>query len=93
MECVKHPESEKLYIEKIDLGEPEGKIRTIGSGLQQYVTMEDMLDGLCVVFANLKKKKLGGVESEGMVMCAQNADHTVVELMRPPAGSEVGDRI
>jgi len=33
IECEKHPESEKLYIEKIDLGEPEGKIRTIGSGL------------------------------------------------------------
>ena len=33
VECVKHSDSDKLYIEKIDLGEPEGKIRTIGSGL------------------------------------------------------------
>lgn len=49
--------------------------------------MEDMLDGLCVVFANLKKKKLAGVESEGMVLCGENDDHTVAELMRPPAGS------
>jgi tRNA-binding EMAP/Myf-like protein len=31
MECEVHPESEKLYIEKIDVG--EGKLRTIGSGL------------------------------------------------------------
>jgi methionine--tRNA ligase beta chain len=93
VECTVHPESEKLYIEKIDLGEPNGKIRTIGSGLQQFCTMEDMTTGLCVVFANLKPKKLGGVESEGMVMCGQNEEHTKVELMRPPEGSEIGDRI
>lgn len=28
-----------------------------------------------------------------MVMCASNADHTAIELMRPPAGSKVGERI
>lgn len=93
IECEKHPESEKLYIEKIDLGEADGKIRTIGSGLQQFVTLEEMKTGLCVVFANLKAKKLGGVESEGMVMCGQNKEHTSVEIMRPPAGSQIGDRI
>ena len=88
-----HPESEKLYIEQIDLGEPEGKIRTIGSGLQPYVTLDEMLDGKIVVFANLKPKKLGGVPSEGMVLCASNEEHTVVELIRPPADAKIGDRI
>lgn len=88
-----HPDSEKLYIEQIDLGEPEGKIRTIGSGLQPYVTMDEMLDGKIVVFANLKPKKLAGIPSEGMVLCASNEDHTVVELMRPPADAKIGDRI
>jgi tRNA-binding EMAP/Myf-like protein len=38
VECEKHPDSDKLYIEKIDLG--EGRIRTIGSGLQMHCTME-----------------------------------------------------
>ncbi len=38
VECTRHPESSKLYIEKIDLG--EGKLRTIGSGLQEFVPIE-----------------------------------------------------
>ena len=52
-----------------------------------------MLDGQCVVFANLKERKLAGIGSEGMVMCAENDDHSEVQLMRPPVGSKVGDRI
>lgn len=91
VECTRHPESAKLYIEKIDLG--EGRLRTIGSGLQEFVSMEQMTEGLCVVFANLKPRKLADIMSEGMVMCAGNEDHTVIEIMRPPAGSKVGDRV
>ena len=41
VECKKHPDSEKLYIEQIDVG--EGSLRTIGSGLQPFCTMEEML--------------------------------------------------
>ena len=52
-----------------------------------------MLDGQCVVFANLKPKKLAGIPSEGMVMCAQDDGRSKVQLMRPPAGSKVGERI
>lgn len=49
---------------------------------------------LCVVFANLKGKKLGPIpESHGMVMCAGNADHTQVEIMRPPKGAKIGERV
>ena len=73
-ECKKHPESEKLYIEQIDCG--EGRLRTIGSGLQAHCTMEEMLEGEIIVFANLKPKKLGGVPSEGMVLCANSDDRS-----------------
>jgi aminoacyl tRNA synthase complex-interacting multifunctional protein 1 len=52
-----------------------------------------MTEGLCVVFVNLKPRKLADIMSEGMVMCASNADHTKIELMRPPEGSVVGERI
>lgn len=52
-----------------------------------------MTEGLCVVFANLKPRKLADIMSQGMVLCAGNADHTQVELMRPPEGSKVGERI
>ena len=52
-----------------------------------------MLSGYVIVFANLKPRKLADFMSNGMVMCASNADHTKVELIRPPEGSKVGDRI
>ena len=52
-----------------------------------------MTDGLCVVYANLKPRKLADIMSEGMVMCASNPEHTSIEIMRPPAGAKVGERI
>jgi len=93
VECEPHPESEKLFIEKIDLGEPNNRIRTIVSGLQPYVTLEEMLADKIIVFANMKPRKLAGIMSEGMVLCASNADHTQVELMRPSNDSAVGERV
>jgi aminoacyl tRNA synthase complex-interacting multifunctional protein 1 len=92
IECGPQPESEKLYIEKIDLGEPEGP-RTILSGLNGKIPIDEMLSGLVIVFANLKPRPLAGTMSNGMVMCASNEDHSVVELVRPPEGSKPGDRI
>ena len=85
--------SDKLYFEKIDLG--EGHLRDIGSGLQKFVTLEEMTreGSLCVVYANLKPRKLAHIQSHGMVMCASNADHTAIEIVRPPAGSKVGERV
>ena len=46
-----------------------------------------------MVFANLKAKKLAGTPSEGMVMCAKNSDGSSVQLVKPPKGSKVGERI
>ena len=91
IECTRHPESQKLYVEKIDLGESEP--RTILSGLQEFIPIEQMTEGLCIVFANLKPRPLAGMLSAGMVMCAGNAEHTQVELMRPPEGCKVGERV
>lgn len=69
-------------------------MRTIGSGLQKFVTMEEMMNGeLVMVWANLKQKKLAGTPSHGMVMCANNEDHTVCQIVRPPAGAKIGERI
>ena len=91
VECKRHPDSEKLYVEQIDIG--EGRLRTIGSGLQPFCSMEEMLSGLVVVWANLKPRKLADLMSEGMVLCASNAEHTHIEIMRPPAGAKIGDRV
>lgn len=52
-----------------------------------------MLEDKIIVFANMKPRKLAGIMSEGMVLCASNADHTVVELMRPHNESAIGERV
>lgn len=93
VECEICPNSDKLYIEQVDLG--EGSLREIGSGLREFVPLEEMTrEGtLVVVFANLKPRKLAHIQSQGMVLCASNADHTICEVMRPPAGAKVGERL
>ena len=91
LECAPLEGSDKIYKEKIDLG--EGEPRTIGSGLNGKIPIPEMLEGFVVVWANLKPRKIAGLESNGMVMCAGSDDKSVIELIRPPAGSKVGDRI
>lgn len=91
VKCEPHHDSDKLYVEQIDLG--EGTLRTIGSGLQKNVPLAEMTEGLVMVFANLKPRKLADLMSEGMVLCASTEDHSVAELMRPPEGCVVGERI
>eukprot|EP00347_Sterkiella_histriomuscorum_P004914 403358596 len=91
VEVWKNPNSEKLYNEKIDIG--NGEIRCIASGLQKLVKIEDMQDSLCVVLCNLKPKKLADYMSHGMVLCAETPERDVAELVQPPEGSQPGDLI
>ena len=74
-----HPSADKLYVEDIDIGEE--KPRQICSGLVPFIPAEGM-SGLCLVVANLKSRKMMGVDSNGMVLAAQSADGTKVELLR-----------
>lgn len=69
--------SEKLYELLVDLGEE--KPRTIVSGLVKYYSEEELLGKQVVVVANLKKAKLRGVESNGMLLAA--GDNDVVKLL------------
>ena len=84
-------DSEKLYNEEIDIG--NGEIRHISSGLRPFLTLEQMLNKNVIVFCNLKSRKLAGKESYGMVLCASNADHTLIELLNPAEGSMTGDTV
>merc|ERR1712012_1302621 len=61
VEVSRHPDAEKLYVEKIDLGEPSP--RTIVSGLVDFVPEEKMLNRLVVVLCNLKPAKMRGVDA------------------------------
>lgn len=63
----KHPEADKLFIEKIDVG---GEERTIVSGLVGHYTEEELVGKNIVVVYNLKPAKLRGVLSQGMLLAA-----------------------
>ena len=91
LECEPHPDSAHVYREKIDLG--EGEPRLIGSGLNGKIPIEEMLSGYVIVFANLKPRKLVDFMSNGMVLCASSEDKSTIELIRPPEGCKVGDRV
>lgn len=91
VECWKHPDSDKLWCEKIDIG--NGEIREIASGLQQFVPLATMQGATVVVLCNLKAKKLGGFPSHGMVLCAETPTKDAVELLTPPEGTVPGDLI
>lgn len=88
-----HPESEKLYCEKINIGT---EVRQIASGLQNHIPKEGMT-GKVMVASNLKEKALAGFGSKGMVMCAslktEDGKSEVIELVRPHDGAQVGDRV
>ena len=88
IDCWRHPESEKLYCEKVDFG--DGEVRQIASGLQKLAPIEEM-KGPCVALVNLKPAKMAGFESNGMILGAMKGDK--VELLRPPAGAKPGERI
>lgn len=87
-----HPTLPKIFVEKIDLGEAEGP-RTICSGLQGFLTKEDLFEKSCLVLANLKPRDLEGTPSNGMVLCASSSDHSEVQLVVPPEGAQVGELV
>ncbi|KAJ1455229.1 hypothetical protein M885DRAFT_520520 [Pelagophyceae sp. CCMP2097] len=86
-----HPDSEKLFVEEIDMGEDEP--RQIVSGLRAYYNEADLAGQRCLVVANLPKAKLGGVESFGMVLCGSEGEKEKVEFVVPPEGAENGERV
>lgn len=91
VKCWDHPESDKLLCEEIDLG--EGSVRSIASGLRPHYTAAQLEGRKVLVLANLKPRAIAGFTSNGMVLCASNADHTVVKLLEPPASAAPGERV
>eukprot|EP00347_Sterkiella_histriomuscorum_P002707 403367116 len=86
-----HPESEKLYINTVDLGEQN--YRMIASGLNGKIHTDEMVQGLVLVFANIRPKKCVDFKSQGMLLCACDDEMKQIELIRPPDGSQVGQRV
>lgn len=87
----KHPDAESLYVEEVDVG--EGEPRTVVSGLVKYIPEAEMQDRMVVLVCNLKPANMRGIRSQAMVLAATSADGEKVELVQPPAGSKVGERV
>jgi len=82
-----HPDSDKLYILKIDLGTEK---RTLVAGLKPYLKPEEILRKKIVVVTNLKPAKLRGVESQGMLLAAEKKDKVVLlQAKKSNAGDQV----
>ena len=95
--CEKHPDAEKLYVETVDCGEPDGP-RCVCSGLVPYMSAADIEGKLVVVVANLKPRKMAGMVSAGMLLCANDggdgeAGTRKVELLVVPDGAVPGERL
>ncbi len=90
LECTKVPKADKLLQFKIDDGMGG---RTIVSGIAKYYNPEDLVGKEVCFIANFAPRKLKGVESQGMIMSAVDADGRLVvispsDLVRP--GASVG---
>ena len=83
-----HPNADKLYVLKIDLG---GTERQIVAGLRAYYTPEQLLGSTIVVVANLEPAVLRGVESQGMLLAAQDGPKVLV--LRPDGEAAPGSRV
>ncbi len=87
--CERIKGSDKLLKLTLSLGQDEPE-RTVASGIAKHYTPEELLDRQVVLVSNLKPAKLRGVLSQGMILCASNADDTVLKLVSVADGMEDG---
>ncbi len=88
--CEEVKKSKKLLCSQVKIG---SQVKQIVSGIKAYYSAEEMVGKKVMVLTNLKPAKLAGVLSEGMLLCAEDADGNLA-LMTPekemPAGAEIG---
>ncbi|WP_258084923.1 methionine--tRNA ligase [Thermococcus thermotolerans] len=88
IEVKDHPNADRLYVVKVDLGD---EVRQLVAGLKKYYKPEELLNHYVVIIANLEPKKLRGVESQGMLLAADDGEN--VALLMPDKEIKLGARI
>jgi len=87
--CEAVPKSKKLLCSQVRIG---SQVKQIVSGIKAYYSPEEMVGKKVMVLVNLKPATLAGVVSEGMLLCAEDAEGNLA-LMKPekemPAGAEI----
>jgi len=87
IEAGNHPNADKLLVLKVDLGDEQ---RQICAGIKGYYTPEQLLGKNIILVANLAPRMMRGVESQGMLLAASNADRSKVIVLTPDADIEPG---
>ena len=89
IECKEVPKSKKLLCSKVRVG---SQVRQILSGIKQHYSPEEMVGKKVMVLVNLQPRVSAGMMSEGMLLCAEDAEGNLA-LMTPeramPAGAEI----
>ncbi len=87
--CEEVKKSKKLLCSQVKIG---SQVRQIVSGIKAHYKPEEMVGKKVMVVTNLKPAKLAGIMSEGMILCAEDAEGNLA-LMQPekdmPAGAEI----
>ncbi|WP_320110567.1 methionine--tRNA ligase [Draconibacterium orientale] len=89
IECEKVAKTKKLLKLKIDTGIDQ---RTVVSGIAEYYQPEELIGKQVSILVNLAPKKLRGIESQGMILCAENADGTL-SIVSPDKAVKNGSEI
>ncbi|MGO4970702.1 methionine--tRNA ligase [[Clostridium] aminophilum] len=88
--CEAVKKSKKLLCSKVQIG---SEVKQILSGIHQFYEPEEMVGKQVVVVTNLAPRTMAGLQSEGMLLCAEDAEGDLA-LLKPekdmPAGAEIG---
>ena len=90
IKCEEVPKSKKLLCSQVKIG---SQVRQIVSGIKAHYSAEEMVGKKVVVVTNLKPAKLAGILSEGMLLCAEDADGKLSLLTAEkdmPSGASIG---
>ena len=90
LKCEKVPKADKLLMSTLKVGDTE---RIVVSGIAKFYTPEEMVGKKVVLLANLVPRKIRGVESHGMLLCAANADDSKLSLLTVDSDMEDGCEI
>ena len=73
-----HPNADNLYVIIVDLGYEE---RQLVAGLKKFYAIDELMNKKVIVFTNLKPAVIRGIESEGMILAAEDAKSCTVGLL------------
>ena len=110
LKAIQHPNADSLYVSTIAMGDAPGTdntseyegqvVRTVCSGLNGLVPLEEMQGRKIVAVCNLKPVTMRGIKSAAMVLAAsprvaegEDSHKGPVELVNPPADAEAGERV